>query len=83
MTRKELLISTLLLSFVLWCVGQHIKGRIAMAEKIRLAEFEEEFYPAVSAIEEMHEGLEDYKGEINSWGRLSTDGRKRRASSWR
>ena len=83
MTRKERLIAALLLSFVLWCVNAHFEGREAMAEKIRIAKFEEEFYPAVATIEEMHEGLEDYKGEINSWGRLSTDGRKRRESSLR
>ncbi len=79
MTRKERLIAALLLSFVLWCINAHFEGRKAMAEKIRLAEFEEEFYPAVAAVEEMREGLEDYRVEAENWRnrKLSTVGRRK------
>lgn len=59
MTRKEAACASLLLAFMGWCWSQHMKGRKAVAERIRIEELEADFYATTGVLERMHGAVSD------------------------
>lgn len=53
--RTELICTSLLLSFFLWCFHNHMIGRKAMARKMAMDNVDEQFFEAMDEEKRLHE----------------------------
>ena len=70
--RTELICTSLLIAFALWCFHQHRLGRAAIARKMAIVD--EQFFEAMDEEKRLHEESDEIIEGVFSWGEPFTDG---------
>ena len=72
----ELILALLLLLWCVFMVGQHLKGREAMARKIAMDNFESEFFEAMAEADGLSQEAHKTSQEAFTWADTSTAGQE-------